>query len=98
MSDFAGIDLRAEPGWLGHFTRAEAPGAISNGTRIVKVKGDPDDTHALGEGGVVLGSLPMVEDLIAKGYGAHYYFVEWDRHPRMACGVNGVKIRKAGTR
>jgi hypothetical protein len=81
-------DLFPEPGWAGVFTRNQAPAAIPNGTRVVKVNSERNDGHANGTNGMVLGSMshPDVMD------GAVLYFVEWDSSPRVAVGCIHWKI------
>lgn len=76
-----------EPGWFGGFTREQAPGAIPNGTRVVKVRTEPTDTHPIGSLATILGSIA------AKG--EVFYFVEWDAHPRIAVGIRSFKIKPA---
>lgn len=80
--------LREHPGYAGLFTRHQMPGAIPNGTRIVKTASEPGDSNPDGTLGTVLGSLghPSV------GIG---YFVEWDTSPRVACLVRALRIAKA---
>ena len=77
--------------YFGMFTRDQADGAWPNGTRVIKVKGDPggDDTTALGVTGTVLGSIMMPE------VSRHpFYFIEWDDKPLIAIGVSGWKIEQ----
>ena len=73
------------PGWRGMFTRDEYPGALRNGTRIVKVTFERGDAHPVGTRGVVLGSVghPTI------GFG---YFVEWATLPRHAVFVLAAKV------
>lgn len=80
---------RHEPGWFGAFTRAQAPGAMPNGSPIVKAKGEAGDGTPEGTPGVVLGSLnhPDVDAL--------FYFVEWANRPRCAVAVIDWKIEAA---
>jgi hypothetical protein len=77
---------RQHEGYIGYFTRDQAEGAIPNGSRVVKVWGEPGDGHPIGATATVLGSLG---DPSFPEYG---YFVEWDSHPRMAVFVRGKKI------
>jgi hypothetical protein len=49
--------VRNEPGWLGGFTRNQAPGAIPNGSRVRKVRSEQNDPHPVGALATVLGSL-----------------------------------------
>jgi hypothetical protein len=69
------IPVRHYPGYVGAFTRDEAPGAIPNGTRVCKVWCEPGDANPLGAKGVVLGSLYFPE-------GGFAYFIEWDSKPK----------------
>jgi hypothetical protein len=80
-----------EHGWIGGFTRKQAPGAIPNGAIIVKTAEDVGDTTPLGTLGTVLGSHshPRV------GKGETLYFVEWANRPRCAVAVIAWKIEKA---
>jgi len=75
----------AHPGWLGLFTTDEYPGALPNGTRIIKVLMLQGDAHRPGAKGTVLGSMghPQI------GIG---YFVEWDDTPKTAVFVEARKI------
>lgn len=77
--------VRAHVGWQGQFTTEQQPGAIPNGTRIRKKRGDPGDQARVGSVGHVLGSLanPNV------GIG---YFIEWDHWPKCAVFIMGTKI------
>ncbi len=80
--------VRNEPGWVGAFTRWEAPGALANGTKVVKIVTEEKDAHPVGARATVLGSLP-----VPAGMGGGYaYFVEWEDAPRLAVGVMGWKI------
>ncbi|MFH1486625.1 MAG: hypothetical protein ABIH46_11185 [Chloroflexota bacterium] len=56
------------------FTTKEAPGALRNGTIVEKVNSKPEDTHGDGARAMIVGSVGLVDDPIAK-YG---YFVVWD--------------------
>ena len=74
-------------GWIGAFTTGTYPGALINGTRIVKVLEDPSgDRTPLGTCGRVLGSIghPTL---------GVFYFIEWDNAPRIAVGCYAKKIR-----
>lgn len=87
------INIGNERGWVGAFTRAQAVGAIPNGTRIRKVNSEHDDAHPDGTFGTVLGSIKSPDDLVhIADYG---YFVEWDPRPRCAIGVMSFKIERA---
>lgn len=77
-------DLQEEPGWLGVFTRQQAPGAIQNGTTIVKSAMGPGDGTPIGTRGTVLGSFSM--EPFMPGF---FYFVEWENKPRVAVGIRG---------
>jgi hypothetical protein len=80
------MKLCIEPGWTGIFTREQAEGAIANGRRVVKVKGEAGDAHPVGATATVLGSLSYPE------LGGIGYFVEWDSRPRVAVFVIAWKI------
>jgi hypothetical protein len=81
------MTLHTEPGWLGTFTREQYPGAIPNGSRVVKIAMDEKDANPLGTLATVLGSMghPSMEE---PGY-----FVEWDTMPRVAVFVAPWKIK-----
>lgn len=81
--------LSPEPGWIGMFTRGQAPGAVfTNESRVKKAKVRAGDSIPLDTMGSVLGSFLDPE----KGI---YYFVEWDSHPRHAVAQVGWKLAKA---
>jgi hypothetical protein len=82
---------RPHPGWYGLFTRHQMPGAIRNGTRVVKVRTEAGDTHPVGSLATVLGSMGHPD----VGIG---YFVEWDARPRFAVLVVADKIAPAADR
>jgi len=77
--------IKQYPGYGGMFTRRQATGAITNGTRIVKVKTEDGDTHPVGSEGAVLGSIG------SRSLGI-MYFVEWDAAPSVAVAVIAWKI------
>lgn len=83
--------VRNEPGWRGAFARTQAPGAIPNGSAIVKGANEEGDAHEVGALGTVLGSIHHPEVMA----GALLYFVEWVDTPRVACAVIGWKIKPA---
>jgi hypothetical protein len=76
-----------QEGWEGEFTRGSYPGAWEPGTRVVKVRGAPDDAHQPGEQGVVLGSIG--HPVLGPGY-----FLEWDDMPRRAVFTIGTKLAR----
>lgn len=81
--------VRHEKGWVGAFTREQAPDALfANGARIKKAKGERKDITKLGTTGTVLGSLHAP----GVGFG---YFVEWDNRKRYAVFVVGWKVARA---
>lgn len=82
------FNIDVHPGYMGVFTRDQAVGAIPNGTRIVKTKSEPGDSHPDGTPGTVLGSF-RVDDQPA------FYFVEWDCKPRIAVALAGHRIKEA---
>jgi hypothetical protein len=81
------IDLRPERGWLGAFTRDRAPGALPNGTRVVKANSETGDATPDGQPGVILGSLR------APGRAELMYFVEWANKPRAAVATIEWKVK-----
>jgi hypothetical protein len=77
----------------GFFTRAEAPGAFGNGTRITKIVEEPGDTHRKGALGTVLGSVgPMPYQGVSAVYG---YFIAWDAQPKRAVLCISLKLEKS---
>lgn len=91
--------FRTEQGWVGIFTREEAPGALPNGTRIEKTGAEPDDYHGDGAKGTILGSV-TAEDCAQHlgqkpGGGSELaYFVEWDNMPKYAVGISQRRVKK----
>jgi len=84
------IVIGNEPGWIGGFTRHQAPEALfRNGSRIQKAKFGPGDATPLGSLGTVLGSLYLPE------MGSVGYFVEWDWKPKVAVAILGWRICRA---
>lgn len=82
------VVIRNEPGWVGTFTRHQAPEAtFRNGSRIQKAKQGPGDATPLGSLGTVLGSIYAA--------GIVGYFVEWDWKPKVAVGIVGWRISRA---
>lgn len=97
MSPFDGI--RHEYGWTGAFTRAQADGAIKNGTPVVKTNSEKGDGNPDGTPGVVLGSM-FVGNIPPPPHLAHnppqfVYFVEWASRPRHAVAATDFKLREA---
>lgn len=87
------------PGWEGMFTIAQADGAIPNGTRIRKVRDDPQDAQPAGTLGRVLGSIAAPTGLGRDFLGEEFaYFVEWDVRPKVAIGIVGSAIAPANVR
>jgi len=80
--------LKHRPGWLGNFTTRTAPGAMPSGTRIVKATNEPNDAHAVGTTGTVLGSMLHPQKGIC-------YFVNWDGEHKIAVAVVAWKIKEA---
>lgn len=80
------MNITEHPGWVGLFTTDEYPGAYRNGTRVVKVRTEPDDFHPVGTRATVLGSFghPSIPEIM--------YCVEWDPLPRVAVAVIGSKL------
>lgn len=80
---------KRRPGWVGGFSTRQAPGAMANGTRIVKAAEDAaGDLTAMGTPGTVLGSMKHPTEGIA-------YFVEWADKPKCAVLVVAWKIKAA---
>lgn len=79
--------IRNEPGWLGSFTRHEAPGAWPNATRVRKVNSEEPGETPDGTEGAVLGSLHHPE----VGY---FYFIEWVDKPFVAVGCMALKLER----
>lgn len=95
------MKLSGELGWMGLFTRDHAKGAIPNGSRIVKLDGEPGDASPAGTEGEVLGSFRVPEEVRtdARRMGirppdAYFYFVEWANRPRSAVGLADWKIKR----
>lgn len=82
-------DFGEHPGYLGVFTRNQAPGAYLNGSTVHKGTTEPGDATPEGTPGTVLGSIYDPE----LGY---FYFVEWSNRPGMAIGVTSLKLKAAG--
>lgn len=80
--------IREYPGYTGGFTRDQAPGALRNGTRIMKANSEDGDGHPNGALGTVLGSIS--DPNVAKGM--VMYFIEWDARPKVAVGTIGFKV------
>jgi hypothetical protein len=80
--------FRKYPGYHGAFTRDQAPGALANGTRIMKANSEEGDAHPDGALGTVLGSMshPEIQN------GAAMYFIEWDARPKVAIATIGFKV------
>ena len=78
---------------LGVYTENEAQGAITNGTRVVKVNSEPGDAHQNGALGTVLGSIGPHE---VPGFpGIRYaYFIHWDGLD-IAVGTIDLKVKVA---
>jgi hypothetical protein len=89
--------LGAHSGYAGVFSRAEAKGALANGTRIRKCNSEEGDGTPDGTGGVILGSVNVRAAGVsaAEDHGVTYlYFVEWDNRPKVAVGTIDVKIEE----
>jgi hypothetical protein len=81
------FNIGKEPGWVGVLTRGEAPGAIKNGTTIVKIMEERGDFKPVGTRGTVLGSIRHSK----VGIG---YFIEWEEHQKVAVFVAEKKIAR----
>lgn len=87
--------LRDWPGYVGKFVRDQAPGAIPNGQRIVKINTEPGDIHKDGDTGVVIGSIDVVKaapSLANEHRTRFFYFIEWDAMPKVVVGVRESRI------
>lgn len=73
------------------FTRNQAPGAMPNETRIMKVHAEKGDQARDGEFGTIVGSigpLPYRGDM-------HYvYFVEWDTFEGLFIAVPDNQVQR----
>src|SRR5262245_15908147 len=85
----AAPEMTTPPGWRMRdgvfFFEDEYPGAMKNGTRVVKVRGDEGDTHPLGALATVVGSIGHPDVGVC-------YFVEWDEHPGVPVAVMAFKL------
>lgn len=83
------VSFREYPGWTGCFTREQAANCYPNGTRVVKIAAEREDTHPNSSRATVLGSInpPGRPELGAA------YFVEWDNHPGIAVLIVARKIK-----
>lgn len=84
------IEFKEESGWVGAFTRNEARGAYPNGTKVMKVHCEDEDMNTAGAMGTVIGSMPGIRELGCD----FFYFVEWDKAPRVAVGIINQKISR----
>jgi hypothetical protein len=73
---------------------SEAPGAIPNGTRIVKIACDPGggDRHPVGAQGKVLGSMKNPGTAFPKV--KYMYCLEWDDMPGVPVFAADWKIAR----
>jgi hypothetical protein len=79
-------DIKEHEGYMGVFTRNQCENAkFQNGSRVVKVWGEPNDAHPLGTKGAILGSVGHPEV-------GNAYFVEWDVKPGVAVLVMEKKL------
>jgi hypothetical protein len=70
----------------------QAPGAIPNGSRVIKVWSEPGDLHAIGSTATVLGSHEIeIPETNMKIIG---YFVTWDNMVGALAFVMDKKIRE----
>lgn len=74
------------PGWIGGFTREQAPQArYANGSRVSKTQSKKGDMHPDGAQAIVLGSVYV------PGAGC-VYFVEFDARPREAVMITEGRL------
>lgn len=76
------------PRLRGVYTRDEVPGAIPNGTRVMKCNSEETDTHQDGALCTVVGSIEMSDT------GKLAYFVEWDDMKGIAVGIAAHRIKR----
>ena len=69
-------------------TTDEAPGAMPNGTKVVKILTGRGDAHRNGDVAIVRGSIGPFENLAAR-YG---YWVEWDDTPGVPVFIAGNRL------
>jgi hypothetical protein len=87
--------IRNHEGYVGAFTREQAPGAIPNGATVVKQSSEPKDGNSDGAHGIVLGSIYIDEPDPRWPDIRHVYWVEWENYPRWAATVIDRKVRAA---
>lgn len=76
----------------GVYITLESPGALPNGTEVVKVNSEPGDGHPDGTEGIVVGSIgPAYMEKFGRDMLA--YFVEWHGTP-MPIGTVDIKVKK----
>jgi hypothetical protein len=73
--------------------KGHAEGAIPNGARVVKVSGDPRDSHHPGDQALVLSSIGPLDEESGAMAGEIGYFVAWDDAPALPVFVRGSKLR-----
>lgn len=74
------------------YVTLEAPGALPNGTEVVKVNSEPGDGHPDGTEGIVVGSIgPAYMEKFGRDMLA--YFVEW-HGTSMPIGTVDIKVKK----
>jgi hypothetical protein len=78
------------PHGLAYYTTDQAEGAISNGTKVVKVRSEKGDTNPVGTTGVVIGSMGGQ----LHGKPIIGYFVFWDHAPGVPVFVADFKIER----
>lgn len=88
------FNLREEPGYIGVLTRNQEEGALLNGARVIKIRGEEDETHKPGDRATVLGSIPATELTDNPPDVKYVYFVEWDVSPGFAVGIQDTAIRE----
>ena len=71
-----------------HYCNEQYPGAIPNGTTVIKIYGEAEDTHPVGSIATVVGSVGIPTSPTI------FYFVYWDGDPKgMFVGVTDYKIK-----
>lgn len=82
------------------FIPGEAPGAIPNGSRVVKVWAEKADDHQVGAKATILSSMGPMDAALAAAAGRgdldgeYAYFVEWDDLPGIPVFTRGKKLQR----
>lgn len=90
-------DMGNHEGYVGAFSRAEARGALANGTRIRKRNAEKGDATPEGTEGKILGSVNALAAGVPTAEAdelTYLYFVEWDNRPKVAVGTVDLKVEE----